>query len=632
MRQFDIKNIDSMYYYEGEDLGCTLTDTNTVFKFWSPLADSIELCIYNDYKEDEKKVFNMMKDEYGVWTKVIEENLEGKYYTFIATVDNKVNEGVDPYAKALSVNGEKAAIVNMIHTNPVGFINHKRPEKLYGTDSVIYELSVRDISSDISSGIINKGKFLGITEENTFSNNGTKTGLSHIKDLGVTHVQLMPIYDFSSIDETLPQDEQYNWGYDPANYNAPEGSYGTDPYNPICRIKELKKAIQVLHENGISVIMDVVYNHMYDVMKSGFHKLMPGYYFRYNNGNLSDESMCGNAVASENAMVRKFIVDSVKHWALEYQIDGFRFDLMGLIDVDTMNAVREEMNKIDSDIIIIGEGWDMNSILSSDKRAIQRNAYKLKDIGFFNDTTRDVLRGNTFSLYEKGFLNGGQNKETDVKKTIVGGIKYSEAINTWGDVNPNQVVNYVECHDNHTLYDKLKLTINDEDKIKYMHRLGTSIVLLSQGIPFIHSGQEFLRIKNGIDNTYNSRDEINKIDWFRKYENMDTVEYVKGLIKLRKEYSAFRMKTVDEIKDSLKFIDAPANSVAYKLINLNDSDAKEIIVIHNANESDIEVNLSSKESIRVLVNKEEAGIDVISEIKTDKLVCEGLSTLVGLIV
>lgn len=632
MAQLDIRQINDLHYYDGEDLGCTVTTDYTTFKVWSPLADSIEICIYENYKDINKKVYSMTKKEKGLWEITFKENLQGKYYTFLSTIDNNTKEGVDPYAKALSVNGERAAIVNMTETNPFGFINHKRPEKLYGTDSIIYEVSIRDISSDINSGISNKGKYLGITEDNTFSSNGTKTGLSHIKDLGITHIQLMPIYDFGSIDERLPQEEQYNWGYDPAHYNVPEGSYATDPYNPICRIKELKEAIQVLHENGINVIMDVVYNHMYDVLKSGFHKLMPGYYFRYNNGELSNESMCGNAIASENTMVRKFILDSVKYWVTEYQIDGFRFDLMGLIDIDTMNLIREELSKIDPNIIIIGEGWDMNSILPKDKKAIQRNAYKMKNIGFFNDVARDGIRGNAFWLHDKGFINGSHNKEIDIKKTIVGGIKYSEEINTWGDVNPNQVINYVECHDNHTLYDRLKLTISDENKLKYMHRLGTSIVLLSQGIPFIHSGQEFLRTKKGIDNTYNLNDEINKMDWLRKLENMDTVEYIKGLIKLRKEYLAFRMRSVEEIKSCLRFINSPANSVAYKLINLNNDDIKEIIVIHNANESNIEVNLDREEVIKVAVNKEEAGIEGINEIKSDKLVCEGLSTLVGLIV
>ena len=631
MEQLDIKQINDLYYYDGEDLGCTVTADCTTFKVWSPLADSIEICVYENYEDINKKVYSMIKKEKGVWEITFKENLQGKYYTFLSTIDNNTKEGVDPYAKALSVNGEKAAIVNMIETNPAGFINHKRPQKLYGTDSIIYEVSIRDISSDINSGIENKGKYLGITEENTFSSNGTKTGLSYIKELGITHVQLMPIYDFGSVDERLPQEDQYNWGYDPAHYNVPEGSYSTDPYNPICRIKELKEAVQILHENGLNVIMDVVYNHMYDILKSGFHKLMPGYYFRYNNGKLSNESMCGNAIASENAMVRKFIVDSVKYWVTEYQIDGFRFDLMGLIDIDTMNLVREELSKIDPNIIIIGEGWDMNSILSKDKKSIQRNAYKMQGIGFFNDVARDGIRGNAFSVHDKGFINGSDNREIDIKKTIVGGIKYSEEINTWGDVSPNQVVNYAECHDNHTLYDRLKLTISDENKLKYMHRLGTSIVLLSQGIPFIHSGQEFLRTKNGINNTYNLNDEINKIDWLRKLENMDTVEYVKGLIKLRKEYSSFRMRSIEEIKSCLKFINSPANSVAYKLINLNNDNIKEIIVIHNVNESNIEVSLDREETIKIVVNKEEAGIDVINEMRTDKLVCEGLSTLVGLI-
>lgn len=631
MKKLNIKEIDNLYFYDKEDLGYQFKNNKHFFKVWSPIADSMVLCIYENYDGLEKKEYPMTKKEKGIWEIALEENLEGKYYTFIALIGNEKNEGVDPYAKALSVNGEKGAIIDMSKTNPDNWDNHTRPRKLFGTDSIIYEVSVRDLSIDEESGIKNKGKFLGLTEENTVGIYNIKTGLSHIKDLGVTHVQLLPIYDFATIDETKALDKDiYNWGYDPANYNSPEGSYSTNPYNPVSRIKELKEAIKTIHENGISVIMDVVYNHMYDVEKSGFHKFMPGYYFRYDKeGNLSNESMCGNAVASENAMARKFIVDSVKHWTKEYKIDGFRFDLMGLIDAETMNKIREEIDKIDSNIIIIGEGWNMPSILEDESKAIQTNAHKLKDIAFFNDKVRDGLRGNPFSNEVKGFLSGEDNKELDVKSAIVGGIKYSSEIETFGEVSPNQVVNYIECHDNHTLYDKLKLTVKDENDLKYMHRLGTSIILLSQGIPFIHAGQEFLRTKNGIENSYNASDLVNKIHWRRKYENMDTVNYVKGLISLRKEHSAFRMRTVEEIKKHLIFIDSPNNCIAYKIINnANHDDFKEIIIVHNANKVNKEIYLDSFGTFNVLVNKEKSGIDNIETIKGNRINVEALSTLV----
>ena len=388
----------------------------------------------------------------------------------------------------------------------------------------------------------------------------------------------------------------------------------------------MKEAIKSVHESGMSVIMDVVYNHMYDVEKSGFNKLMPGYYFRYNSdGKLSNESMCGNGIASENAMVRKFIVDSIVYWANEYKIDGFRFDLMGLLDVETMNKVREELDKIDPNIIILGEGWNMPSLLRYEEKAVQGNAYKLNNIAFFNDGIRDGLRGNPFSHEVRGFLSGEYNKECDVKRGIVGGIKYSDYIQSWGDVSPNQVINYIECHDNHTLYDKLNLTVKDDNDLKYMSRLGTSIILLSQGIPFLHAGQEFLRTKYGVENSYNSSDSVNKIDWRRKLKNIDTFNYVKGLIRLRKAYPAFRMRTVEEIRNKLTFINTPMNSVGYKLLDNINGD---IIVIHNANKNRIQVDFDHYYRFNIIVNKEKSGVEVIEVVEDNKLFVDGLSTLV----
>lgn len=627
MKKLDIKKIDSLYYYENNDLGYEIKGKQHVFKVWSPIADEMYLCIYDGYDDIEGEEYPMEKGHKGVWQITLDGNLENKFYTFIALIDGVKSEGVDPYAKAISVNGEKGAIIDMNKSDPEGWSTHVIPNRLYGTDSIIYEVSVRDLSSDNESGIRNKGKFLGLTEKGTKGPKGIKTGISHIKDLGVTHVQLLPIFDFATINEREPYSaEKYNWGYDPANYNAPEGSYSTEPYNPVTRIRELKEAIESIHESGMSVIMDVVYNHMYDVERSGFNKLMPGYYFRYNSdGRLSNESMCGNGIASENAMVRKFIVDSIVYWANEYKIDGFRFDLMGLLDVETMNKVREELDKIDPNIIILGEGWNMPSLLRYEEKAVQGNAYKLNNIAFFNDGIRDGLRGNPFSHEVRGFLSGEYNKEYDVKRGIVGGIKYSDYIQSWGDVSPNQVINYIECHDNHTLYDKLNLTVKDYNDLKYMSRLGTSIILLSQGIPFLHAGQEFLRTKNGIENSYNDPDSINEINWRRKLENIDTFNYVKGLIRLRKAYSIFRMRTVEEIRNRLKFINTPMNSVGYKLLDDINGD---IIVIHNANKNSIQVDLDHYDRFNIIVNKEKSGVEVIEVVEDNKLFVDGLSTLV----
>lgn len=641
MKKFQIEDFDNTYFYDKDDLGYTVKEDVYTFKVWTPLADELYLCIYDKYNENSKVRYKMNNENNkGLWEIKLKEDLEGKYYTFIISIDGGIKEAVDPYAKALSVNGEKGAIINLEKTNPKGWGKQKVPVLNSYTDAVIYELNIRDLSIDKNSGIKNKGKYLGLAEENTESIDEIKTGLAHIKDLGVTHIQLLPIFDFGSIDESAINNEgefknsrNYNWGYDPVNYNAPEGSYSLDPFNPTSRINELKLAIKTIHDNGLGVIMDVVYNHMYEVEKSSFHKLVPGYYFRYDENNaLVDESMCGNVIASENSMVRKFIVDSVKFWAEEYKIDGFRFDLMGLIDTETISEVKKELYKINPSVIILGEGWDMGKTLKEEEKAIQKNAYKLENVAFFNDSIRDSLRGSVFLHNAKGFLTGEENLETEIKKSIVGGINYSKEINLWGEVSPNQVVNYIECHDNHTLFDKLKLVCDDDNKVKYMHRLGTSIVLLSQGVPFIHAGQEFLRTKNGVENSYNSNDSINKLDWNRKKDNIDSVNYIKGLIKLRKEHPAFRMNTVEEIKTNISFIDTPKNSIAYLIKNNANGDIfKEILVIHNANEEEINLNLSSNGSWQVIVNKDIVNINGIEFINGDCIVVKELSTLVAVI-
>lgn len=630
-----VGELDKLKLYNKDDLGYTFDGEKHSFKLWSPFSQSVKVCIYNGNGIKESN-YEMKSLENGVWHLSLKADLKGKYYTFCANVNGEIVESIDPYAKLVSVNGERAAILDMKDTNPDGWEQSKRVKLENKTDAIIYELHIRDISIDKDSGISNKGKFLGLTQDNTSSLNGVKTGLNHIKDLGVTHVQLLPIYDFANMDERKAKlssesenNRPYNWGYDPQNYNAVEGSYSIDPYDPIARVKELKTLIKTIHKNGIGVIMDVVYNHISDVSKSPFHKFMPGYFFRYNkSGYLLNESGCGNALASERVMVRKFIVDSVKYWANEYKLDGFRFDLMGLLDIDTMNEIREELDKIDPSIIIIGEGWNMGATLSESKKAIQANAYKVKNIAFFNDTTRDALRGKAFEDSNKGFVNLSRNKtEIDVKKGIVGGIKYSKEITLWGDVDVNQVVNYVECHDNHTFYDKLMLSVKDENKIKPMHSLGTSIVLLSQGIPFLHAGQEFFRTKKGVENSYNSNDDINKIDWERKFENIDNVEYIKGLIKIRKKYKSFRMNSAEEIIRKLEFIKSPKNSIVYKLKGVDE----DIIVIHNANEYSINIDFFKDSNFEILVEKDKVNIEGIRVIKSNRLIVNGISTLVAIV-
>lgn len=415
------------------------------------------------------------------------------------------------------------------------------------------------------------------------------TGLDYLKNLGITHVQLLPIFDYSSesVDETKLDISQYNWGYDPENYNAPEGSYSTNPYDPAVRMKELKILIQTLHDNGIRVIMDVVFNHVYDPYNMNFAKLVPGYYFRYKNiseKELANGSGCGNDIASERKMVRKYIIDSVLYWATEYHLDGFRFDLMGLLDVDTMNEIRFKLNEMDPSLIMIGEGWELDTPLSAQDKANQLNAAKMPGIAHYNNHLRDALRGGVFLGNDPGFISGKMHLENDIKKGIAGGIHYSKEIFTFA-LEPDQTVNYAESHDDHTLWDKLLLTNgkeSDEVRIR-MQRLATAIVLTSQGISFLHAGQEFFRTKGGINNSYNSPTEINQLNWKRCSEFGKEVQLVKQLISIRKSHPAFRMRTADQIRTHLHFEDAPKNCLSFTLRNhANGDTARHLFVAHNA--------------------------------------------------
>ncbi|RSK26242.1 type I pullulanase [Bacillus sp. HMF5848] len=595
------KSFDEKYTYNGDDLGVTYTKEDTTFRLWAPTAEEAYVNIYEKYDSENGQSHPLVKAENGTWSVTLTGDLAGKYYTYKVRIEEEWNEAVDPYARAVGVNGDKGAIIDLADTTPVGWPGTK-PPLAAPTDAIIYELHVRDASMHPESGIQHKGKYLGLTELGTKGPGGIQTGLDHIKSLGVTHVQLLPVYDYStdSVDETRLDEEQYNWGYDPKNYNAPEGSYATNPYDPASRIKELKQLIKTMHDNGLRVIMDVVYNHVFDAYRMSFTKLVPGYYFRYDvpGEKLADGSACGNDTASERTMVRKFIVDSVCYWAKEYGFDGFRFDLMGLHDVDTMNEIRARLDQIDPTIMTIGEGWVLNTPLSEEQKANQENASKMPRIAHFNDYLRDGLKGSVFYEDEAGFVNGKKNSELDMKKGIVGGIAYDKDIRTFAD-EPNQTVSYVEAHDNHTVWDKLELTNPSDSELdrKKMHRLATAIVLTSQGIAFLHAGQEFMRTKGGDENSYKSPTSVNWLDWQRCYEFGEDVDYVRSLISIRRKHPAFRMQTTEQIRKHLFFEKAPKNCVAYTLRNhANDDDCETIFVIHNANRKEVEVTLPSSVS------------------------------------
>lgn len=455
------ESFEERFYYDGTDLGNTYTKKGTKFRLWAPTATEAKLVIYEKWNSTTGKEIAMERAENGTWTSDLAGDQAGTLYTYKVKIGDDWNEAVDPYAKAVAVNGDKGAVVNLKDTNPKKW-SAKKPAFNNPEDAIIYEAHIRDLTIHPGSGVSEnlKGKFLGVAEAGTRGPSGVKTGLDHIKDLGVTHVQFIPMYDFNtaSVDETKLDTPQYNWGYDPKNYNAPEGSYSTNPYEPTVRINEIKQMIQTLHDNNLRIVMDVVYNHMFSAFESNFHKLVPGYYYRYNeDGTLANGTGVGNDTASEHKMMRKFIVDSVVYWAKEYNIDGFRFDLMGIHDVETMNEVRKALDEIDPSIIIIGEGWNLGTPLDPELKANQINAYKMPRIAHFNDDIRDGIKGSVFDDRDAGFVNGKAGMEQRIKKGVTGGIAYNDDIKTFAE-QPNQTVTYVEAHDNHTLWDKLFLT------------------------------------------------------------------------------------------------------------------------------------------------------------------------------
>ncbi|KIL48701.1 type I pullulanase [Jeotgalibacillus campisalis] len=621
------EKFDENFAYDGP-LGALFTKEKTVFRLWSPVAQKAILVLYT--KEGAKKAeYEMASGSCGTWHYEESGNLDGTVYMYKVMIDRNWQEAVDPYARAVTVNGEKGVVVDLARTNPPLWELPAPPlDQL--EDAVIYELHIRDATIDHNSGVIHKGKYLGLTEPATVTPDGVKTGLDYFSDLGITHIQLLPIYDYWTIDEKELETPQYNWGYDPKHFNAPEGSYSINPFEPSTRIMELKKMIQAIHSKGMRVIMDVVFNHVYDVPCSSFHLLMPGYFFRFKkDGVLSNGTGVGNDTASERRMMRKFIVDSLVYWAKEYKIDGFRFDLMGIHDIDTMNEARKALNEVDPSIIMLGEGWDLPTALPSHLKASQANADKMPGIAHFNDSIRDHLKGNNFSDHDSGFVNGRSGYNYSIKQGITAGM-YLPYDNMEYRC-PSQVVNYVEAHDNHTLWDKLLLTNSgaSQEDLKSMHKLASSIILLSQGIPFLHAGQEFMRTKNGDHNSYRSPDHINKLDWNRKAEFEQEVRYVKGLISLRKSNDVFRMKTKEEILSRLHFFPTDEHLIAYQLKASRDKGQyEEYVVIHNAHHHPVKFHLPSNGLWHILANSHQAGTEPLSMINRNQIEVSRLSTFV----
>ena len=576
-------DFDNYFSYDGE-LGALYEKEGTLLRVWTPTAKSVEVWIYADdsFKGPSTKI-EMVQKPKGIFEAYLPGDQHGTIYVYkILFLNNRESISVDPYARATTVNGMKSVIADLNRTNPDGW-GERLPAFGLPEEAIIYELHIRDFSISETSGIVNKGKFLGLTEKNTQNASGRKTGLDYLIDLGITHIQILPMFDYATVDEANLTEPQYNWGYDPLNYNVPEGSYSTDPFDPFNRIFELKQMIRTLHENGLRVIMDVVYNHVYDPKDQALERTVPGYFYRYNaDGSLANGTGVGNDTASERHMMRKYIIDSVKYWAKEYHLDGFRFDLMGIHDSVTMNAIREALDKIDPSIIIIGEGWEMSTPLPEDLKASQRNAQAMPRIAHFNDSIRIAVKGSDFGdEKDRGFISGKNYLEDLLLRNIKGAMHLSSHSSY---VDPEQVIQYVEAHDNLTLYDKLlRSNPDDSEEVRIKrHTLATSIVLLSQGVPFIHGGQEFLRTKAGVANSYQSPDEINQFEWERVTTFQESVAYVKGLIALRKSEYLFRLHTIEEIEAHFTILSENFNIVAFSLTNSE----KKYIVIFNGNRSD----------------------------------------------
>lgn len=577
-------DFDNYFSYDGE-LGALYEKEGTLLRVWTPTAKSVEVWIYADdsFKGPSTKI-EMVQKPKGIFEAYLPGDQHGTIYVYkILFLNNRESISVDPYARATTVNGMKSVIADLNRTNPDGW-GERLPAFGLPEEAIIYELHIRDFSISETSGIVNKGKFLGLTEKNTQNASGRKTGLDYLIDLGITHIQILPMFDYATVDEANLTEPQYNWGYDPLNYNVPEGSYSTDPFDPFNRIFELKQMIRTLHDNGLRVIMDVVYNHVYDPKDQALERTVPGYFYRYNaDGSLANGTGVGNDTASERHMMRKYIIDSVKYWAKEYHLDGFRFDLMGIHDSVTMNAIREALDKIDPSIIIIGEGWEMSTPLPEDLKASQKNAQAMPRIAHFNDSIRVALKGSDFGdEKDRGFISGKNYLEDLLLRNIKGDMHLSSRSSY---VDPEQVIQYVEAHDNLTLYDKLlRSNPDDSEEVRIKrHTLATSIVLLSQGVPFIHGGQEFLRTKAGVANSYQSPDEINQFEWERVTTYQESVAYVKGLIALRKSEYLFRLHTHEEIDTHFTMLSENFNIVAFSLTNSE----KKYIVIFNGNRSDV---------------------------------------------
>ncbi|MEC2306815.1 type I pullulanase [Bacillus atrophaeus] len=611
---------DSQFYFDGA-LGADYTPSRTVFKVWAPTATAAAVKL--THPEQQGLVLQMTRQDHGVFAALVDGDLHGYEYMYRICNNLEWTETADPYAKAVTINGEKGVVLRPenphITSQGIPFSNP--------ADAVIYEVHIRDFSIHENSGMKKKGQYLAMTETDAKTREGVSAGLSYLKELGVTHIELLPVNDFAGVDEKNPL-AAYNWGYNPLHFFAPEGSYSSDPYNPQVRKSELKKLIQTLHQNGLQVILDVVYNHVYKREHSPFENTVPGYFFRHDaDGMPSNGTGVGNDIASERLMARKYIIDCVVHWLKEYDADGFRFDLMGILDIETVRQIRERALAVKPGILLFGEGWNLDTPISDDKKATLANAFQLPGIGFFNDSFRDAVKGSTFQREAAGFTLGNGDQIDAVIHGITGSAGWKETDPIVQE--PSQSVNYVESHDNHTFWDKMQYALPHEtDSVKRSRqKLATAVVLLAQGIPFIHSGQEFFRTKQGDENSYQSGDSVNRLDWTRRSEFREDVEYVRRLIEIRKAHPAFRLKRAAEVVRHLDFLEARGHLIAYRLFDLETMDEwKEIIIVHHSSPDKAEMMLPAGKTYRLLCDP--SGFrEQPKEIK-EELIIEGIGTCI----
>lgn len=600
-------------YYPGDDLGAVYSQDSTAFRVFAPTALGVSVMLYSSAQSFTGWEVAMSPDCDGTWLAIVPGDLEGVCYTYRVFHGGSMKEAVDPYARALTVNGGRGVVVDLASTDPAGWADDVRPPLAAATDAVVYEVHVRDFSVSPDSGIKRRGKYLGMSELGTRGPSGVRTGVDHLVELGVTHVHLLPIQDFASVDEL--SSHEYNWGYDPFHFFVPEGSYSCEPEFAPTRLAEVKQMIQALHTAGLRVVLDVVYNHTYSTEGSPLQVIVPGYYHRTDAaGAFTNGSGCGNELATERPMVRKLIIDSLKYWVQEYHVDGFRFDLMALIDCDTMKEIASQLRAVEPSLLLYGEPWTGGPSGLGLTRMFTQGKQRSTGIGMFNDSLRNAIKGDNDGS-RPGFVQGAAGCEREIAKGVVASIHYSDGLSGFAQ-EPAECVNYVSCHDNLTLWDKIARSnaLDSKDDRISMDLLAQAIVLTSQGIPFLEGGAELLRTKKGSHNSYRAGDEVNQFEWRRKCEFSEVFEYYRGLIELRRAHPAFRMTTAAEVCSALGFIPGPPKVVMFELDgNACGDEWGSIVVIYNANRHEVDVSLPLAGDWAVVVAGRQAGTSPLDD-------------------